>query len=206
MIIIIDNELAKSIGYQIKKYNMNQFSKEELESVNEISLRNMNFRGEFLNIDLEQLKDLPYLENLYLQGFIIDDDVIEIINELKELKNIYFSQCSIKNNKKFIMQKLKHLILKFCEGTYYNFFDSLECLSIQTKIDETFDLSEINNKFNIKQLYINNANIINFEIINEFNNLKFLNIDGSKVDKENVLDTINKTIEISHQSNYLPIN
>ncbi len=206
MIIILDNELAKSIGYQIKKDNMNQFSKEELESVNEISLRNMNFRGEILNINLEQLKDLPYLENLYLQAFTIDDDVIEIINELKKLKNIYFSQCIIKNNKKFIMQKLKHLILKFCGGTYYNFFDSLECLSIQTKIDETFDLSEVNNKFNIKQLYINNANIINFKTINDFNNLEFLNIDGSKVDKENVLDTISKTIEISHKSNCLPIN
>ena len=104
------------------------------------------------------------------------------------------------------MQKLKHLILKFCGGTYYNFFDSLECLSIQTKIDETFDLSEVNNKFNIKQLYINNANIINFKTINDFNNLEFLNIDGSKVDKENVLDTISKTIEISHKSNCLPIN
>lgn len=206
MITILDNELAKSIGYQIKKYNINQFSKEELESVNEISLRNMDFRGKTLNIDLEQLKDLAYLENLYLQGFTIDDDVIEIINELKELKKIYFSQCSIKNNKKLVMQNLKHLILEFCEDIYYNFFDSPECLSIQTKIDKTFDLSKINNKFNIKRLYINNANIINFETINEFNKLEFLNIDGSKVDKEDVLDTINKTIEISHKSKYLPIS
>lgn len=206
MITILDNELAKSIGYQIKKYNINQFSKEELESINEISLRNMDFRGKTLNIDLEQLKDLAYLENLYLQGFTIDDDVIEIINELKELKKIYFSQCNIKNNKKLVMQNLKHLILEFCEDIYYNFFDSPEFLSIQTKIDKTFDLSKINNKTNIKRLYINNANIINFETINEFNKLEFLNIDGSKVDKEDVLDTINKTIEISHKSKYLPIN
>jgi len=206
MITILDSELAKNIGYQIKKYNINQFSKEELESVNEISLRNMNFRGETLNIDLEQLKDLPYLENLYLQGFTIDDDVIEIINELKDIKKIHFNQCSIKNNKKLIMQNLRHLILEFCEDTYYNFFDSLECLSIQTKIYETFDLSEINNKFNIKRLYINNANIINFEIIKEFNNLEVLNIDGSKVDKEDVLDTISKTIVVSHKSKYLLIN
>lgn len=206
MITILDNELAKSIGYQIKKYNINQFSKEELESVNEISLRNMNLRGKTLNIDLEQLKDLPYLENLYLQGFTIDDDVIKIINELKELKKIYFNQCRIRNNKKSIMRALKHLALEFCEGKYYDFFDSLECLSIRTKIDETFDLSEINNKFNIRRLHINNANIINFETINEFNMLEVLNIDGSKVDKEDVLDTINKTIEISHKSKYLPIN
>jgi len=206
MITILDSELAKNIGYQIKKYNINQFSKEELESVNEISLRNMNFRGETLNIDLEQLKDLPYLENLYLQGFTIDDDVIEKINELKDIKKIHFNQCSIKNNKKLIMQNLRHLILEFCEDTYYNFFDSLECLSIQTKIYETFDLSEINNKFNIKRLYINNANIINFEIIKEFNNLEVLNIDGSKVDKEDVLDTISKTIVVSHKSKYLLIN
>ena len=205
MITIQDNELAKCIGNQVKKYNTNQFLREELESVQEISLRNVDFTGKSLNINFEQLSELKHLKFIYLQFIKVDDSLIEIINQFSELKELYFSQCNIIGNKKFDLQQLEKLTLLFCENVNLDIFNMPEQLKISTKIDEKFDLNKVPDKIKIKILFVNNADIKSFKYINDFSDLESLNIDGSKVDEKDILNILKNKIEVSHKTSELPI-
>ena len=205
MITIQDNELAKRIGNQVKKYNTNQFLREELESVQEISLRNVDFTGKSLNINFEQLSELKHLKFIYLQFIKVDDSLIEIINQFSELKELYFSQCNIIGNKKFDLQQLEKLTLLFCENVNLDIFNMPEQLKISTKIDEKFDLNKVPDKIKIKILSVNNADIKSFKYINDFSDLESLNIDGSKVDEKDILNILKNKIEVSHKTSELPI-
>ena len=201
----ITNEyFEEAIKYEISKLNIQQeLTEEDLNNVKEINLSNRTFAGKDKNIDLSDLKLLSNIKSIYLQYFLIDDYAITILNSLNKLENITFASCKFINKNTLEPSILNKLSIEYCDILDYATIVSVETFRI---LDSSkVRLEKISKKEKIVNLLLQNCDVRNFETVEECNRLKFLNLDGTKVDNKKVLKRLEGKIEISQKDKYLPI-
>ena len=201
-----DKNLEKLIKYNLGLFSSNsELSMDDLNKVEDLSLAGATFSGEKIITNLSELAMLRNLKSLSLQRYKIDDRFIEVLNSFKQLKSLHFSVCEIKTKSSLCNSELERTTLYCC-----NFY-GLE----QFEPSKIFHISNYNRKLNLETLkpsdrlqllYLQNckqikglANIYNFK------NIRELNLDGSKVDNEKVLNELAKKISVSHKESSMPI-
>ncbi|MCI8308770.1 MAG: hypothetical protein HFJ45_00830 [Clostridia bacterium] len=148
---------------------------------------------------------LKNLKSLSLQRYKLDDRFMEVLNSFHQLKSLHFSVCEINTKSSLCNSKLERISLDTC-----NFY-GLE----QFEPPKIFHVSNYNRKLNLETLkpsdrlellYLQNCKQIKgIERINDFRNIRELNLDGSKVDKKDMLNELSKRISISHKEVSFPI-
>lgn len=196
----LENEnIEKIISYRIGKPIEEIFEK-DLELIEELTLNNRNFLGECENISLNILKYLPNIKVLSLQYFELEGRDVEIINELKELKAIELISCKQNYKNQINNKSIESLTIS---NSKINNFDNLYLPKILTLIGvKNINLNNVHRRKNIERLYLQDCVLDNIDFIIDCENLKEINLDGTKVKNVESLNKISKKIDISNLKVY----
>lgn len=223
---IIDKNLERIIKVKMCVNGLN-----DIEQIEDICIQDINLMQKRLNIDLTEIVKMKNLKNISLKFFEITDEIIESINQLEFLEKIEFSMCIFKT-KKVLSPKLREVIIYNSQNFY------LEMLNNNTVLEELqlihsgmVNITELNIFENLKYLKLSYCNVIsipkiallgnleqlyltNLEIpydidITNIPNLKFISLNGSKVqNKEEYIQKLyeqNKNLTIEFREDDLPI-
>ena len=174
----------------------------ENKDIEELTLNSKNSLGEEIQYNITYFKDLEKLESIALNGFKVDNNLIEKLNCLKKLKTIIFNHCKFVNDDK-LANNIENTIITYSNIANINIFEKLDKLkTIELMgIDEVYINNFIEMK-NLAELSIYNSKIRNSILINDFINLKKLKLDGSLVDEEKFSEMLNKSVEFSYNDKY----
>lgn len=187
-----------------KKINKSEdLNDDDIKRIKDITLNTYSLSNEDIYINLKELKELKYLESCTLDEFIIDDEIINILNSLQMLKTLILNHCKFKTKTK-LKSSLKLLIITYCEDVNLYIFENRNIETLYLIENGKIDIKEINYFKNIKSLSICNMRIINFEEILEFKNLNKLKLDGSHIDNIDILKSIDSKIDIEYKKIYNP--
>ena len=198
-----DPKVARAISYKVGKFNQEHLEKEDFLKVEEISLNNRGLSGELHNIRLDDLSLLPNLKMITLQYFVLDDAAIDLLNSIPKLGSLHLASCDYRSNKELKNQSVRTLILQSCKASLDK-VNATENFYIVSPREE-LDLSKLKGKRNIKKLFVQKSKIKGVASITECDNLETLNLDGSTLDDEKVLDSIKPEVKVSKKDNYTPI-
>lgn len=196
----LDISIEKEICLKTEKANLEE---EDLFQVEELNLSNREFSGKEKDIKLNGIEQFVNLKRLSLQYFLIDDEIIRILNSLKSLQELQLVSCEFKGKEALKISTLNRLLLYCCKIDKYESIYSPKMLRIIG--DSNIKINRINGKHNIEQMYLNESKIKGFYSIKDYTNLKVLNLDGSSVDDSKILEKIKERIEVSCKEKYLPI-
>lgn len=218
--IKIENKnLAKYIMFKLDKLE-NEFTEEELNQITEIVI-NYDEEEDSSFAFLKELLKLQNIKKITIRNGYIYNDNYNIFLKLNNLVEITFENCEFENADLIASIKLISLSLINCKINTYSFIillDKLEQLTIvngnieiekintlnnlnylQVSYSNILDNSEINIR-GLKELYIDNTNISNFNFLKQLTNLNRLSIDESQYN--NNKDLFNELM----QNNVLILN
>lgn len=201
--MFIDEEVTKVIRFKLKKYD-DRIDENDLKAIEDFDLSNRTLSGREKNIDLSFLEMMPNLKRISLQYFKIDNNIVNILNSLEKLTVLELSFCECYFNNKLENKNLLNISLNCCRVWNYSKINLTKNFTIIG--ENNLYLNALENKSKVESLYLNNCEIKNFESIEYFYNLKYLNLDGSFVDNKSELKKINQKIKISNLDKYLPIS
>ena len=191
----LEKDIKLKIGCMDRDLN-----EEDLEKINELGINNFTFSNKPKEIDLTELEKFPNLKFVTLQHFDINKKIFETFIKLKELQYIQIASCKCDFEDMIQIPTLESFIINCCK------FENLEGL-IATKnltinnINEVIDIKPIQNKGNIENFKLSNIKKVrNFNTIEQMENLKYLNIDGTKVDNKEILEKIKNKVQISQKT------
>ena len=154
---------------KINDNELNNIIKDKLSSDLEISnLSNITIlKIDFIFNYIELLK-IPSLEELRFNSIEIEEGLLQVLNQLPNLKRLYFINCDI-NSLEVLDNKLELLYIERCKLSFtaLNKFNKLKSLSLVEM--DNIDLNSISVIKNIE-----NINFLNSKIINE-DSLIYLN-------------------------------
>lgn len=176
--------------------NKDNILEEDLKEVEDITLNKKLLNGKENDIDLTELELLPNLKTLTIINFYIDKKIVDIINKKELLWAVQFTKCKFQAAEQ-INNDIKYLIVEQCENFDSRLINNNEIIRI---IGENIDLNLLKSN-ETRQLYLQECNIKNSEKILEYKNLKYLNLDGSKMDKD-IIEKIKEDIQISYKDKY----
>lgn len=198
-------EVDRKVKYKLGIFDdRREPEEEELENITDIFLSNVNSKGEKLETDISEISKLKRLKNLDLKGFELSSDIASIISSCKELEGLRLYSCGSRDMVAMDLSKLKIFMLDNCKTV------NLTDIKLPERVfvinGGVVDLSKFINSSKIKNLEIKSSEIMYSELLKEMGNLKSLNVDGSTLDNEEVLDYLrNKNISVSYEYEYNPI-
>lgn len=197
---IQSEDLKAAIYIELRDYKREcVITEEELGKINDLSLQQYNVHSEKKDIDLRELAMFRNLNSLLLSKFEIDDDIMKVLNSRSKLEAIQFSGCKFSNIIPFEIP-LKYLILDRCENFLESTMGKAEMIRIIGNRD--LDLQKVTEFMGIKKLYLQNCIIDNFECIKKFTDLTYLNLDGSKVDRLDIIEELRQHIKVDFREKY----
>lgn len=177
-------------------------AKLENKDVEELTLNFKNALGEVIQYNTTYFEDIERLETITLNGFDVNNDLIEKLNCLEKLKIIIFNHCKFICDDK-LKNDIENIIITYSNIANSNIFEEQE--KIKTieliGIDEV-DINNLTEMKNLEEISIYNSKIKNSKKISDFANLKVLRLDGSLVDEPNFRDLIDNNIEFSYNEKF----
>ena len=181
-----------------------------------LTINRYNIIGEKQEVNFKNILENKQLEELFVKNFEITVDLINIINNLENIKRIVFVNCILNITLK--MPKTENLELNNCKNVYKCMFnenttklyvedcdriniENIENLNLQTlKIENTLteNLNKISNFVNLEHLFLNEIYLKEKIDYNKLEKLKNVNFNGSYTDnKEEYLEQFNgKNIKV----------
>ena len=198
---IKSEDFKELICIELDKDLIEDVSDEDLNKIENFTLNKYNISGELSDINLQEIQFLKNLKSLTVSAFDINNDFISIINNMPYLELVQFSFCNFNTNLS-ISPKIKNLIVDNPNSFNESIINNNEFIRI---ISHNFDFRKIINFTNIKDLYLQNCNITNIELLNNYTSLELLNIDGSKINNEQFLKQLSQKIEIQYSTEFHPV-
>lgn len=199
-----DKEVDTKVKCKLGFFDGREPKESDLENVTDIFLTNLNVKGEKIGTDISEIIRIKKLKSLNLKGFELTDDIVSIIDSFQDLEWLGLYSCSSKETITMDLSNLKSLMLDNCKTV------NLTCVNLPESVlvvnGGVIDLSKLVNSDKVKNLEIKSSEIIYSGILREMKNLKTLNIDGSVLDDEKVLDFLkSKKVSVSYEYEYHPI-
>ena len=191
MIIFKSKSIAKNVMFYLDK-DVNQFSAEEISGIRELSVDG----GEEV-LDLSETLVFNNLEELIISNTFLSKDDILVLGKLPLLRIIYFNKCFFEDANDLEFLKIKELNFSDCDIISYSFLNNmsfLEKLSIvngEVSLNDFNGLGELNRlrlshshiddicEFDfpkLEELYINDTNIVDYSVLNNFSNLRIIDL------------------------------
>jgi uncharacterized protein YjbI with pentapeptide repeats len=176
--------------------NIKEISKEELESLEEVSLDGLNIENEYEIIDFKEIMNLfPNLNRMTISNYVLTKENMNDI-AINNIVEYSFYKCDFKSISNFdTLEHAKILMFENCILNNYDFindsFENLEVLCISNPVhNEEVNLLNINS-INLKELYLEKCIVNNFKAITKFQDLEFVNIQGTDINKIELLQFTN---------------
>lgn len=184
MININNSILLDALFYSADKEE-NEFTLEELSSIESLTLNSKIMGIYFFEFNFEELKYLTSLREITFNNIDINETTIDILNNLSFLENVKFNSCSFAKEPKlsnieelsitkgnlmdfsFIssLSNLKSLSLVNVKLDKLNFVNRLDELEMLELSGSTLPLTIHLDKTNIKELYLDETNISEFNSV-----------------------------------------
>ena len=184
MININNSILLDALFYSVDKEE-NEFTLEELSSIESLTLNSKIMGIYFFEFNFEELKYLTSLREITFNNIDINETTIDILNNLSFLENVKFNSCSFAKEPKlsnieelsitkgnlmdfsFIssLSNLKSLSLVNVKLDKLNFLNRLDELEMLELSGSTLPLTIHLDKTNIKELYLDETNISEFNSV-----------------------------------------
>ena len=196
--LIKNIELRNLIKY---KLNKDDFTAEELESVDEIILDSKNIVGDYNTVYFEELDLFPNLERISIRNLGISN---QNITKLKNIKQIEFINCELEELEglqnvqclKLINSEVDNIetIGKLTEITELHLinmkFENFDMLKIYKNLNKLviknikdFLLSKIDFYLPINYLSIENIDCINLNVLSKYKELSTFSVDRNEAEK-----------------------
>ncbi len=204
MVTVKNKVLRNLISFKLSKEDM-PITEEEASMIKDIVLDNYEIEDSFELLDLRELEFFPNLETLTLIHFDFDNEDIQILGKLKNLKDITFEACTFQNPVLIASLKVESLSLLKNEINDYSFvyiMDTLKELRINkglidlqkcnflTRLESlngsysTIEGNPSNMKFPfLKSLSIDHTNLLDLSFVLNIPHLKELSISDEQYQK-----------------------
>ena len=176
--------------------NIKEITKEELESLEELSLDGLNIENEYEIINFKEIMEMfPNIKRITISNYVFTKENINDI-ALNNIKEYSFYKCDFKSITNLDMINHSNILMfENCILNNYDFvksdFDNLEVLCISNPIhNEEVNLMNIESQ-NIKELYLEKCIVSNFKAKTKFQDLEFINIHETDISKEELLQFTN---------------
>lgn len=170
-----------------------------MDKLKSIVLNQFDAKENVIKYDFEQFKEI---ETCTLNRFEVNDEIINNLNKMKNLKTIIFSHCVFKCESK-LKCDIENLMIIYGKNIKLEYIKNLKMIkTLMITNNKKIDIDELKVFENIEEISLFECEIQNFLEIKNFKNLKILNLDGSKIDNENVLDEIQDKIKIKYNKTY----
>lgn len=202
---ITNQKLKNYLEYELNKEQDEPIYIEELDNITQVTINGKSIDGDTIYKTISDLKYFKNLKNCMIKDFQITDNEIEIINNLSRLEKLHFDNCKFENKYAKINLDIERLILSFCKDVnmkVFNISNSIKYLRITS--GDKIDLENIEYFTKIEKLYLQSIIIKDLEIISKLKELKYLNLNGSKILK-NKKYIENLHIEVEHKKNNYPV-
>lgn len=197
--------LERSIRIKLLKLNNEPLTITDFQNVTDLGLDNLTFSNKPKDIDLSELSNFLNIKNLTLQHFDISERELEILQQLDELEYLKLVSCKIGSKQTFKFNKLQTLEISTSD---FKFLDAIQCPKnvIINGIEGVVDLGTLQGIEAIEQLSLTNIKkVLSIKNTNQMYNLKYLNLDGSKVDNKHIVEELGKKINVSQEEESLMI-
>lgn len=188
-----------------------------------MTLNQFNIVGKRIDVDITKLNEHPELSEVIIKNFIVDDTFVQVLNNLKNLQNLWFVNCNFANSLK--INNVTYLRLDNCKNIRWNTIN-IGVSNLDVSEGDKINVEDISG-YNLKSLRLRNVSVTNLGKVEVFSNLenlflqeidlnqpinysnlrmlKKVNFNGSKVEnKEKYLEKLKaRNIEISFiENNY----
>lgn len=199
---INSRDIKRYVYLKLGKREEDEITEEDLNKITFLNLNYTNFKGEINEYDFNDLKYFKNLKELTLNGFEISDEMIENINSISSLEILVINHCSFSTNKELI-NNIKTLVLTYTKINDLKNFQMCGTLeSVKLISCEDVDIKRLSPLNKLKEISIHNSNILNVTELKNFDVLEILNIDGSKVDSDDLESILNNDIKFSHEDEF----
>ncbi len=186
------------LEYQLEK-KLDEISLNDLDNITQITIMGKKANGEIIDEEFLDLKLFKNLRSCMIKDFVIKDFNVEIINSLKDIEILHFDNCLFKNTKK-IEVSVNNLIFTFCDNVNIEKWEKLyKTEQIRMVSCKKANFEKLSQCYNLKKLYLQSMNIKELNIIDSLPKLEYLNLNGSKVKKEEQLEKLSTKIQIEHK-------
>lgn len=203
MINIKNRILKEKIYYQLKKENTDELTIDNIKEITSISLNGIDIDGDKIVYDVQELKILENLNTITLTNILINDEVIDVINSFIHLKSLILNECNFISTKS-INVEIVNLIIVGGKNSDLSIFQNLSKIkSLKILYNDEFDINNVLKMNNLEEFYLGNSTVKNITNITKLKNLKILNLDGSKLDDNYIIDKLDKNIEVSFEAMFM---
>lgn len=197
-------EVKSYLEYQLEK-KVDEINSNDLDRITEITIMGKLLNGKTIDEELLDLKLFKKLKSCMIKDFVIKDSNVEIINSLKDIEIFHFDNCIFKNSKE-IEVSVNNLIFTFCDNVALEKWKNvLNTEQIRMVSCKKINYKGINKFQNLRKLYLQSMNIKELNIIDSLPQLEYLNLNGSKVKKEEQLEKLNTKVQIEYKKENLYI-
>ncbi len=220
MITIDNRELADYLMFKLDKLE-NEFSEEELEQIEELVLNPYDINEEYHELNLDILKYFKNLKTISFSNLLITDLDFENLYIMPNLTSLNFDKCTFENINKIASLNLLELSIINCDIEDFSFVYGLNTLKSLSIINGNLSLSKINNLQNLvfleissskvtdiekltlpllEELYIDETDINNLDIVINLSNLKKLGLSREQYENNRSI------IEVLQKRNVILLN
>lgn len=162
------------------KLSIDEVKEKELKSITDVILVKNDKDDEYNFIDLEMF---PNLQEIVLINFKIDNFETNVLNRCKNLKKVEFVDCDIVSKSRLLNENITELGIDHCKinNSYFGDAKGLKLLTVQNV--KLFDVRKIGRLINLEELRVNYTKLKSANYLSRIVKLKFLNLTGSKYDK-----------------------
>ena len=206
--MFLSKALTKDIEKLIGK-DISEITGSDLSGINRLTLNKKIFFKEEKDYNLKDLIKFKNLKSIFLSGFKLIEEDIEILNSLKNLNFIHFDFCEFYLNELNFNMNIEYLIFNVCKDIKISMLEKTKAKSIKI-IGSKLEMNELSildfcMTENLKELSINNYIVNNInEVLKIAPNLTNLNLDGSIISEKEKLDSIK--VSISHEKGFCRAN
>lgn len=199
---IKSKDIKRYVYLKLGKKETEEVNNEELNKITFLNLNYKNFKDEINEYDFNDLKQFKNLKELTLNGFEITEEMISNINQIDNLEILVINHCSFVTNKELI-SNLRRLVLTYTKiNNLTNFKKCSDLENIEFIDCGDVDINNLIELKMLKEILVYNSEISNALELRNFDKLRILKIDGSKLDYENLESVISSDIEFSHEERF----
>jgi Leucine-rich repeat (LRR) protein len=181
MIEITNSKLLNYLQLKLNRLS-NKFKEEELSTIDKLILNSKDINGNITEIDLSILKYFTGLKELELNNLDIGNDVLITISKIHSLTNLTFNNCKFNNPNLIQMIKVYNLNIINSPIQDTKFLKSLMLLKKVSFVGiDNIYIDDINNLINLKSLKLSNSKIVDIKEKLLLPNLEELYIDNTNL-------------------------
>jgi len=195
-----NNEIRKIICNILGKNQNEVIYKEELRTIETLSINPRLFTTPSKTVNLSDLRIFNNLKNLYIRDMEIRDIEIECINTLPFLEYIQMNNCDFFKIKNILnVKNISNVSLIGCSNIDFKVLSELYNLKYLKVIGcSVKSYKGIENFYNLEELCFNNINKVDLSRTLNLNNLKYINLDGSTLKRERHKIILSNHVKVSH--------